>query len=215
VTPPTTTCSGRQYIPYYPLIPVIPIASPKWSPKEFFIPLDLDNIQGGLHDLPEDADSWISKLLGEVGAYGNTHWTKFCESYEFHQSWKEHPDTFMRLFLASPTRNAREWSNALPSRSLTTPKYLEQVFLKRWSVVENMASLYSQHLKICKQNDENIREFNDRFNTLIGQLGTKFHQESTVLEHYLNSFEGELQFTLKNRFLMSLGEEQDVAFRIE
>jgi hypothetical protein len=163
-----TTRSGCQYTPYYPLILVIPVASPKWSPEEIFIPLDLANIQGGLHDLPKDVDSWIPKFSGEVGAYGNTHWTKFYESYEFHQSGKEHPNTFMRLFLASLTGNARDWSNALPSGSLTTPEDLEQVFLKIWGVVENMASLYSQYLKICKQNDKNVREFNDRFNTLIG-----------------------------------------------
>jgi hypothetical protein len=51
------TRSGIQYTPYYPLIPVIPVASPKWSLEEFFIPLDLANIQGGLHDLPKDVDS--------------------------------------------------------------------------------------------------------------------------------------------------------------
>jgi hypothetical protein len=67
-------------------------------------------------------------------------------SYEFHQSGKEHPDTFMRLFLASLTRSARYWSNVLPRLSLTIPEYLEQVFLKRWGVVESMASLYSQYL---------------------------------------------------------------------
>jgi hypothetical protein len=82
------TCSGRQYTHYYPLIHVIHVASPKLSPEEFFILLDLDNIQGGLHDLPKYVDSWIPKFTGEVGAYGNTHWTKFCESYEFHQSRK-------------------------------------------------------------------------------------------------------------------------------
>jgi hypothetical protein len=90
-----TTRSGRQYTPYYPLIPIVPVASPKWSLEELFSHLDLANIQGGLHDLPKDADSWIPKFSGEVGAYGNTHWTKFCESYEFHQSGKEHLDTFL------------------------------------------------------------------------------------------------------------------------
>jgi hypothetical protein len=102
-----TTRSGRQYTLYLPPIPVIPVASPKWSPEELFGPLDLANIQGGLHDLPKEVDSWIPKFPGEVGSYGNTHWTKFCEGYEFHQSGKEHPDTFMRLFLASLTGNAR------------------------------------------------------------------------------------------------------------
>jgi hypothetical protein len=102
-----TTRSGRQYTLYLPPIPVIPVASPKWSPEEIFGPLDLANTQGGLHDLPKEADSWIPKFPGEVGSYGNTHWTKFCEGYEFHQSGEEHPDTFMRLFLNSLTENAR------------------------------------------------------------------------------------------------------------
>jgi hypothetical protein len=77
------------------------MAPPKWALKELFHPLDLANIQGGLHYLPKDVDSWIPKFSGEARVLGNTHWTKFCESYDFHQYGKEHPDTFMRLFFAS------------------------------------------------------------------------------------------------------------------
>jgi len=50
-----TTRSGRQYTLYLPLIPAIPVASPKWSSEEIFGPLDLANTQGGLHDLSEEA----------------------------------------------------------------------------------------------------------------------------------------------------------------
>jgi hypothetical protein len=80
-----TTHSGCQYTPYYPLVPIVPMAPPKWAPEEILDPLDLKNIQGGLHDLPKDVDSWIPTFSGEIGAIGNTHWTKLCESYEFHQ----------------------------------------------------------------------------------------------------------------------------------
>jgi hypothetical protein len=59
---------------------------PKWAPEELFDPLDLESIQGGLHDLLKDVDSWIPTFAGEIGAIGNTHWTKFCENYEFHLS---------------------------------------------------------------------------------------------------------------------------------
>jgi hypothetical protein len=104
---------------------------PKWAPEELFSPLALANIQGGLHDLPKDVDSWIPKFSGEAGASGNTHWTKFCDSYDFHQSGKEHLDTFMRLFFASLTGDARKWSTNLPSKSLTTCEYLEKVFPQR------------------------------------------------------------------------------------
>ena len=96
----------------------------------------------------------------------------------------------MRLFLNSLTGNVRNWINTLPSGSLKTPKDLEQVFMRTWGKVESMASIYSQYLKICKQSDEDVREFNDRFNTLISKLEPKFHQESAILQHYLKSLEG-------------------------
>jgi hypothetical protein len=113
-------------------------------------------------------NSRIPTFAGQIGAIGNTHWTKFYESYEFHLSGKEHPDTFMRLIFASLTREARKWSTKLPSKSIKTCEDWERVFLKRWGVEENMTSLYSQYLKIYKQNNKDVMEFNDSFNTLIG-----------------------------------------------
>jgi hypothetical protein len=122
-----TTHSGRQYTLSSPVVPIVPMAPPKWSPEELFGPLDLANTQGGLHDLPKRVDSWIPRFSGEVGSYGNSHWTKFCEGYEFHQSGEEHPDTFMRLFLNSLTESARTWINKLPSGSLKTPEDLNRI----------------------------------------------------------------------------------------
>jgi hypothetical protein len=48
--------------------------------------------------------------------------------------------------------------------------------------MEDMASLYSQYLKICKQDDDTIREFNDRFNTLIGRIDSDFNQRTLFLD---------------------------------
>jgi hypothetical protein len=140
------------------------------APEELLDPLDLANIKGGLHDLPKDVDSWIPKFSRHFGASFNTHWTKFCESYDFHQSGKEHRDTFMKLFLASRTGNARKWSTNLPRKILTTYGDLEQMFLQIWGAIEDMAYLYSQYLGIFKQNNKTVREFNDIFNTLRVQI---------------------------------------------
>jgi hypothetical protein len=79
-----TTRRGHQYTPYYPVVLIVSMASPKWAPEELFNPLDLANIKGGLHYIPKDVDSWIPKFSAEAGASGNTHWTKFCESFDFH-----------------------------------------------------------------------------------------------------------------------------------
>jgi hypothetical protein len=78
-----------------------------------------------------------------------------------------------------------------------------------------MASLYARYLEICKQDDEDVREFNDRFNSLLSRIDPNFQPEKSVLQHYLNSFEGEFQFTLRNHFPTNLEEAQDVACRIE
>ena len=75
-----TTRSGRQYtlpstavIPITPTNPITTVSPPKWSHKELFVPLDLANTQGGLHDLPKKVDSWIPRFSREEGSYGNSH----------------------------------------------------------------------------------------------------------------------------------------------
>jgi hypothetical protein len=126
------THSGHQYtlsstvvILITPTNSITTVTPPKWSHKEFFGPLDLTNTQGGLNDLPKEDDSWIPKFSGEVGSYGNSHWDKFYEEYEFHQSGEEHCDTFMSLFASSVTGSARGWINGLPNESIKTPEDIE------------------------------------------------------------------------------------------
>jgi hypothetical protein len=194
--------------------PVTPVSSPKWSHKELFGPLSLPNTQGGLHDLPKKVESWIPKFSGEDGSYGNSHWTDFCDAFQFHQSGQEHPDVFLRLFVSSLTGSARRWINKLPKGSIKTPEDIEQAFKKDWCEKESMDSLYSQYTNICKASSEGIRDFNDRFNLLLKKIRPSFSEEA-VLQHYLNSLEGVLQFTLKDRSPSTLEEAQDFACQIE
>jgi hypothetical protein len=213
-----TTHSGRQYILSSTTMTstnhVTPVSAPKWSHKELFGPLSLPNTQGGLHDLPKKVKSMIPKFSEEDGSYGNSHWTDFCDAFQFHQSGREHPDVFLRLFMSSLTRSARIWINKLLKGSIKTPEDLEQAFKKDWCEKENMDSLYSQYTVICKASGEGIRDFNDRFNLLLKNIGPGFSKE-VVLQHYLNSLEGVLQFTLKDRSPLTLEEAQDFACQIE
>jgi hypothetical protein len=194
--------------------PVTPVSSPKWSHKELFGPLSLPNTQGGLHDLPKKVESWIPKFSGDDGSYGNSHWTDLCDAFQFHQSKQEHPDVFLRLFVSSLTGSDRRWINKLPKGSIKTPEDLEQAFNKDWCEKESMDSLYSQYTNICKASGEGIRDFNDRFNLLLKNIRPSFSEE-VVLQHYLNSLEGVLQFILKDRSPSTLEEAQDFACQIE
>jgi hypothetical protein len=151
-----------------------------------------------LHDLPKKVESWIPKFSGEDGSYGKSHWTNFCDAFQFHQSEQEHLDVFLRLFVSLLTGSARRWINKLPKGSIKTLEDLEQVFNKDWCEKESMDSLYSQYINICKASSEGIMDFNDRFNLLLKKIRPSFLEE-VVLQHYLNSLEGVLHFTLKDR----------------
>ena len=129
-----TTCSGRQYLPLSvvayttPTNPINSVISPRWSPQKIFSSFYLDNIQGGLHDLPKGVKSWIPSFSRKGVPSGNSHWTQFCESFEFHQTGQEHPDLFMRLFASSLTEDATTWLKSLPKGSIKTPEELEKAF---------------------------------------------------------------------------------------
>jgi hypothetical protein len=190
------------------------VITPKWSHKELLTPLRLPSTQGGLHDLPKKDESWLPKFSGDDGFYGNSHWADFCDAFQFHQSRQEHPDVFLRIFVSSLTESARKWINRLLKGSIKNPEDLEQAFQRDWCEKENMDSLYSQYMNICKASSEGIRDFNDRFNLLLKKDKLSFSKEF-VLQHYLNLLEGMLQFTLKDQSPSMLEEAQDLASRIE
>jgi hypothetical protein len=146
------------------------VSSHKWSHQETFGCFDLTNIQGGLHDLPKGVNSWLLSFSGKGMPYGNSHWTQFCESFEFHQTNQEHPDLFRRIFASSLIGEANTWIDSYPKGGIKTPEELEKTFKIRWCNQEHTQPLYSQYIDICKGSSEVIRDFNDRFNILLKNL---------------------------------------------
>jgi hypothetical protein len=121
----------------------------------------------------------------------------------------------MRIFASSLIGKAKTWIESYPKGSIKTPKELEKAFRIRWCNQENTQSLYSQYIDVCKGSSESVRDFNDRFNLLLKKLRPNLNSEEAILQHYLNSLEGILQFTLKDRSPSTLEEAQDFAYQIE
>jgi hypothetical protein len=170
------TRSGRQYsnpsivVIVTPMNPTPLVNSHKWSHPGTFGCFDLSNIQGGLHDFPKDANSWLPLFSGKGVLSGNSHWTQFCDSFEFHQAGQEHPDVFMRIFASSLIEDSKTWIDHYPKGGIKTHEELERAFKIRWCDHEQTQPLYSQYLDICKGSSEGIRDFNDRFNILLKKV---------------------------------------------
>jgi hypothetical protein len=126
--------------------PTPPLDPHKWSHLEAFGCFNLSNIQGGLHDLHEDRNSWLP-LFSRKGIPGNSHWAQFCDSFDFHQANQEHLDVFMRLFESSLIEDAKVWIDAYPKGSIKNPEELEKAFKIRWCNSEHTQNSYSQYLE--------------------------------------------------------------------
>jgi ribonuclease HI len=217
-----TTRSGRQYsnpstvatVTLTSSAPPINLDPHKWSYSESFNCFDFSNIQGGLHDLPEDANSWLPLFSGK-GIPGNSHWTQFCDSFDFHLDGQEHPDVFMRLFASSLVGDAKVWIHGCPKGSIKNPEELQKAFKIRWCDSEHSQDSFSQYLSICKGPCESVRDFSDRFNLLLKRVRSKVASEQAIIDHFLSSLEGTLQFNVKDRSPTTLEEAQDLAFQIE
>ena len=194
-----TTRSGRQYsnpstvatVTLTSSEPPINLNPHKWSYSESFSYFDLSNIQGGLHDLPKDANSWLPFFSGKA-IPGNSHWTQFCDSFDFHLAGQEHPDVFMRLFARFLVGDVNVWIHRCPKGSIKDPEELQKAFKIRWCDSEHSQDSFSQYLSICKGSYESVRDFSDRFNLLLKKVRSKVGLEQAILDHFLFSLEGAL-----------------------
>jgi hypothetical protein len=120
----------------------------------------------------------------------------------------------MRLFASSLIGDAKIWIDTYKG-SIRNPEELEKAFKIRWCNNEHTRDFFSQYFDIYKGSCEGVRDFSDRFNLLLKKVRPKLSSEEAILEHYLNSLEGILQFTLRERSPSTLEEAQDLAYQIE
>jgi hypothetical protein len=92
---------------------------------------------------------------------------KFYDDLGLHDVNLQHQDVVMKLFSVSLVRDAKAWSNSLPSKSIKTWGDLEIAFLRKWGVEKDEAFLFSQFEKITKHEQDPVREFNARFDALV------------------------------------------------
>jgi hypothetical protein len=100
--------------------------------------------------------------------------------------------------------------------SIKTMDKLEEVFLKRWSIKEDPNMLLIRLNNLVKQENETIREFHNRFETLLQKIPVSHHpSHSFLLFIYTKAFTGQLGYLLRDKNPQTIQEAQEVATRIE
>jgi hypothetical protein len=128
----------------------------------------------------------------------------------------EHEDVAMKLFVSSLTEEALEWFRGLPNNHLTSYETFSNLFQDRWSTTTNSETLGAQFNQIKKKKIETMKEVNTRFDRLSNQIPTEFRPTaSSICLLYMNAFEGQFHFILKDKKPTSLAQAKEYSVDIE
>jgi hypothetical protein len=83
------------------------------------------------------------------------------------ESYDQHEDILMKLFAYTSVGRAKDWLDNIFLGTITNWNFFQELFTKRFGKKRDYQSLYNQLHKCKRKLGEDIRYFNERFNTLI------------------------------------------------
>ena len=106
----------------------------------------------------------------------------------------------MRLFSQILKGVVKKWFRALTPGSIGNYRVFEQMFLDRWEEKKNYAQMLTQYDQLKRGNDETIKSFSSRFNTIYNSLPVQCEPpEGMEKLHYAEAFDDEFALFLRER----------------
>jgi hypothetical protein len=187
----------------------------QWS-STLFKPLDMSAILGYPRQMPPKYEKWLPKFTGTDATSAKEHMSNFWAFFQLHPISDDAEDLVMKLFSATLYDAVRRWYLGLPDGSIKTMDRLEQIFLRRWSIKEDLNMLLTRLNSLAKHENESIREFHTRFEALLQRIPPSHHPKDDYLVHiYTRSFSGQLRYLLRDKDPQSIQEAQELATKIE
>jgi hypothetical protein len=187
----------------------------QWS-STLFKPLDMSAIPGYPRQMPPKYEKWLPKFTGTDAISAEEHMSNFWAFFQLHPVSDDAEDLVMKLFSATLLDASRRWYHSLPDGSIKTMDKLEEAFLKRWSIKEDPNMLLTRLNSLWKHENETIREFHTRFETLLQKIPASHHPSDNYLVYiYTKSFTGQLGYLLRDKNPQTIQEAQELATKIE
>jgi hypothetical protein len=182
----------------------------------FLRPLNFAAIQGAPHDVPEKAIDKLPIFHGNNAISAQAHISCFHRCIDKYCRGHNEEDVKMTLFVYSLEGSAADWFEDFPANKFNTLNSLIDEFRKRWGDQKEhrfqLGALTTSH----KKENEIVVEFNEKFSKLVKNL----HQDikppaAAILIYYIESFEGEMRYALRDKDPQTLPEAQEMDVRIE
>jgi hypothetical protein len=166
--------------------------------------------------MPPKYEKWLPKFTGTDAISAEEHMSNFWAFFQLHPVSDDVEDLIMKLFFATLLDASRRWYHSLPNGNIKTMDKLEESFLKRWSIKEDPNMLLTRLNSLWKHENESIREFHTRFETLLQKILVSHHRTDNFLVYiYAKDFTGQLGYLLRDKNPKTIQEAQELATNIE
>jgi ribonuclease HI len=127
-----------------------------------------------------------------------------------------HEDVKMTLFVYSLEGDALEWFTDFPAAKFSTLEEILDEFRKRWGDQKEHRFQLAALTTIQKKENETVVEFNTKFNNLVKGLHRDIKpSDAAILIYYIDAFEGEMRYALRDKEPQDLQTAQRIAMRVE
>jgi hypothetical protein len=193
-----------------------PTPNPNLNMGSFLTPLNFAAIQGSPHQVPEKAIDKLPTFQGNNAISARSHITNFKMCVQKYCGGHNEEDVKMTLFVYSLEGDALEWFTDFPADKFSTLEEILDEFRKRWGDQKEHRFQLNALTTIRKKENETMVEFNTKFNNLVKSLHRDIKPpDAAILIHYIEAFEGEMRYALRDKDPQNLDAAQRIAIRVE
>jgi hypothetical protein len=179
-------------------------------------PLKFTSIQGAPHVIPDKVIEKLPAFHGNNVVSAHAHILsvdlcigKWCNGHN-------EEDVKMTLFVFSLEGDADEWFSEQDPNKFSTLAEIQTSFKERWGDQKENQYLLAALSTSQKKENETMDEFNKQFNDLVKSLPTAIKPPPTsILIHYMEAFDREIRYQLRDKDPQTLMDAQNFAIRID
>jgi hypothetical protein len=193
-----------------------PTTNPNLTMSIFLRPLNFAAIQGSPHAVPEKAIDKLPTFQGNNAISAKSHILNFQMCVQKYCGGHDHEDVKMTLFVYSLEGDAAEWFTDFPAAKFSTLDEILNEFRKRWGDKKEHRFQLAALTTSQKKENETVVEFNTKFNNLVKSLHRDIKpSDAAILIYYIEAFEGEMRYALRDKDPQTLEAAQNIAIRVE
>ena len=177
-----------------------------------WLTIDSISIPGPTHPLPKKPQKFLPKYDPDDDISPEHHIKQFMDALKLMNV--EHEDVVCRLFPHTLQGKATKWFFNLAPGSITSWDKFEEAFMAEFSVEETPGILSLDLLGIRMNENEKVKDFNERFMSLLNGIPIK-PAETVQIEHYVSALPPNIAMFVKTQRKLTLVDNFAEAIQVE